>query len=90
MSRKTDPENWSRLYDSGDDGLSINRFQFHVFNYKGPTLMIVTADNGYSMAIASDGEWKESCHFWGGEDTVLLQLTPEFRIVERKTYFKCK
>jgi hypothetical protein len=82
MNSKLEPEKWSLLYDSDSDGLSINRFQFHVFNYRGPTILIVKADNGYTMAIASDCEWKESCHFWGGEDTVFLQLQPEFRIVE--------
>lgn len=82
MQSKIEPDSWSLLYNSDNDGMSINRFQFHVFNYKGPTCMIVTADNGYTMAIASDTEWRESCHFWGNEDATLLQLQPEFRIVE--------
>jgi hypothetical protein len=46
--------------------------------------MIIKGENGYTIAIASDTEWKESCHFWGNENATLLQLQPEFRIVESK------
>ncbi|CAL8115588.1 unnamed protein product [Orchesella dallaii] len=77
------PETWSLLYDSEDQGLSINRFQHHVFNYRGPTLMFVKADNDYLFCIATDIEWRESCHFWGGEESLLLMVKPEFRIVEK-------
>jgi len=75
-------DKWSLLYDSNEQGLSINRFQHHVFNYKGPSMMFIRADNEYTICIATDVEWKESCHFWGGNDTMLIQLQPEFRIVE--------
>lgn len=80
---------WDLLYNSDLDGLSINRFQFHVFNYRGPTCAVIRAENGYSFAICVDTEWKESCHFWGGEDALLVQLQPEFRIVESKTNTFC-
>lgn len=72
------------MYDSDDQGLSINRFQHHVFNYRGPTLMFVKGDNDYLFCIASDIEWRESCHFWGGEESLLLMVKPEFRVVESK------
>jgi len=72
------------LYNSELDGSSVNRFQFHVFNYRGPTLMFIYADNGYSICIGTEMEWKENSRFWGGEDTILLQLQPEFHLVERK------
>jgi len=45
-------------------------------------MMFIRADNEYTICIATDVEWKESCHFWGGNDTMLIQLQPEFRIVE--------
>jgi len=83
INNKPEPESWTMLYNSDEDGTSINRFQFHVFNYRGPTLMFITTDNGYQICIGSDSEWKESCNFWGGEDSIVLQLQPEFRIVER-------
>jgi hypothetical protein len=83
MVKKPDTESWSLLYNSDEHGTSINRFQFHVYDYRGPSLMFITADNGYKICIGSDTEWKESCHFWGGEDSIVIQLQPEFRIVER-------
>lgn len=49
--------------------------------------MFITADNGYKICLACDTEWKESCHFWGGEDSYIVQLGPEYRIVESKVYF---
>lgn len=79
-----EPPQWTVLYNSDEDGTSINRFQLHVFHYRGPTIMFIYAENGYSVCIGSETEWKESSKFWGGDDSILLQLQPEFRLVESK------
>ena len=73
---------WTLLYDSDDHGLSLNRFQHHVFNYRGPTLMFLRCDNDYEILVGIDTEWKENCHFWGGQNCFVMQLKPEFRMVE--------
>ncbi|XP_076048377.1 uncharacterized protein LOC143029577 [Oratosquilla oratoria] len=76
------PTHWIPLYNSDNHGLSINRFQHHVFSYHGPTLMFITAEDGRMFCVCSDLEWKDSKHFWGGDDCRCLQLTPEYKVVE--------
>ncbi|CAG7716952.1 unnamed protein product [Allacma fusca] len=82
-TEQQDTQKWNTLYDSADQGLSINRFQHHVFNYRGPTIMIISCDDDYTFMVGIDAEWKESCHFWGGEQCFVIQLKPEFRVVEK-------
>ncbi|XP_018019755.1 uncharacterized protein LOC108676213 [Hyalella azteca] len=78
------PRHWEPLYFSDRDGLGVNRFEVHVFNYRGPTLTIFTAqDDDVAFCLALDEEWKDSKNFWGGEDCCLLQIRPKYKIVER-------
>lgn len=37
------PETWRVLYRSSEHGCSMNRFQYHVFKYNGPTLLLLAA-----------------------------------------------
>ncbi|XP_006815739.1 uncharacterized protein LOC102808561 [Saccoglossus kowalevskii] len=75
-------EHWMTLYDSNSKGLSLNRLQHHVFNYKGPTIMLVTCTDDNFFAVAVDQEWQESTHHWGGGSCASIQLTPMFRCIE--------
>lgn len=65
------------LYDSNDMGLGANRFLHHVLSYKGPTLCLLQAENNQVFCVASPNEWKESIHYWGGEDAAVIQLLPK-------------
>lgn len=76
------PTHWDPLYNSDNHGLSINRFQHHVFGYHGATLVFITTEGDNMFCVASDQEWRDSKHFWGGEHAVCLHLTPEYKIVE--------
>ncbi|KAJ3651107.1 hypothetical protein Zmor_017166 [Zophobas morio] len=77
------PSHWVVLYDSNDNGLGANRFLHHVLSYKGPTLCLLLAENGQIFCIASPNEWKESNHYWGGEDAAVIQLSPKFLLLEK-------
>jgi hypothetical protein len=77
------PSHWVVLYDSNDMGLGANRFLHHVLSYKGPTLCLLQAENNQVFCVASPNEWKESIHYWGGEDAAVIQLLPKFQVLEK-------
>jgi len=73
------PVEWSLLYNSNSHGLSMNRFQHHVFSYKGQTVMLVELEAGDLYVVAADTEWKESTQRYGGMDALILEAVPRFR-----------
>ncbi|KAJ8940904.1 hypothetical protein NQ318_017495 [Aromia moschata] len=72
------PSHWQILYDSDEMGLGSNRFLHHVLNYKGATLTVLRVENAQKFCIASPNEWRESHHYWGGEEGAVFQLLPNF------------
>lgn len=81
------PSHWIILYDSNDMGLGTNRFLHHVLNYKGPTLILLKVEDDQIFCIASPNEWKESNHYWGGEDSAVIQILPKFDIFSHNEYY---
>ncbi|XP_067015802.2 uncharacterized protein [Anabrus simplex] len=77
------PSHWVPLYNSGTHGLGANRFVHHVFNYRGPTVTILRGEQGVEFCIAADTEWKETHQYWGGEDCMVLQMLPQYHVIER-------
>ncbi|RXG68570.1 hypothetical protein Avbf_01044 [Armadillidium vulgare] len=77
------PSHWIQLFSSAEHGLSVNRFKHHVFDYHGPTLLFLTTEDETMFCLASDEEWRDSKHFYGGMDSVCFQLYPEFKIIEK-------
>jgi hypothetical protein len=59
----------------------VNRFQHHILDYAGPTLLFVSFDR-FLYVVAIDQNWKESRHRWGGSDCVFLQLLPDYRLCQ--------
>uniref|UniRef100_V5GHT7 Restriction of telomere capping protein 5 n=1 Tax=Anoplophora glabripennis TaxID=217634 RepID=V5GHT7_ANOGL len=77
------PSHWTILYDSDEMGLGSNRFLHHVLSYKGPTLVLLRVQDGQKFCIAAPNEWRESHHYWGGEECAVFQLLPKFHLLER-------
>ncbi|XP_013419293.1 uncharacterized protein LOC106179996 isoform X2 [Lingula anatina] len=75
-------QNWTELYNSSEHGLSFNRFQNHVFSYKGPTITLLSFEGKNVYCIAADEEWKESDQRWGGSDCMVLQVLPHFNMLQ--------
>ncbi|XP_038059704.1 uncharacterized protein LOC119730751 isoform X2 [Patiria miniata] len=73
---------WDLLYSSSDHGLSTNRLQHHVFGYRGPTLMILSCDQGDVYAVAVDTEWREGTQSWGGSSCCVMRLMPDLQKLE--------
>ncbi|XP_065183678.1 uncharacterized protein LOC135814479 [Sycon ciliatum] len=67
---------WNLLYNSRDQGLSLNRFKHHVMDYRGPNVCCIRCDRDTVFALGVDGEWRESSTAWGGNECVLAQLRP--------------
>ncbi|CAH1991182.1 unnamed protein product [Acanthoscelides obtectus] len=77
------PSHWTILYDSDEMGLGSNRFLHHVLNYKGPTLLLLKTEEGRKFCVAAPNEWRESHHYWGGEECAVIELLPTFQLLEK-------
>jgi hypothetical protein len=73
---------FSLLYDSQEQGHSFNRFEHHVFGYRGPTLLILTLEGGLMFLIASDTEWRDSPASWGDSNCLLVQVKPTWTVID--------
>ena len=53
---------WTSLYSSDRDGFSMNRLQNHCFDYREPSIMVVSCQDkegkDYCYAIGTDREWR--------------------------------
>lgn len=83
------PRHWTLLYNSSEHGSGANRFLHHVLGYRGPTLLFVKAvdpkkEGEYLMyCICSAVEWRESHLYWGDEDSLGIELSPSYRVIEK-------
>lgn len=88
MSGNICPKHWTLLYNSDQHGIGVNRFLHHVLGYKGPTLIFIRAvseeeENSPTYCICSCVEWRESHLYWGDEDSMIIELLPSYRVVEK-------
>ncbi|XP_015607771.1 uncharacterized protein LOC107273773 [Cephus cinctus] len=83
------PSHWTLLYNSGQHGNGANRFLHHVLGYRGPTLLFIRgvsldeADDCPTYCVCSAVEWRESHLYWGDEDSIVIELLPTYRVVEK-------
>uniref|UniRef100_A0A0K0G2R2 TLDc domain-containing protein n=1 Tax=Strongyloides venezuelensis TaxID=75913 RepID=A0A0K0G2R2_STRVS len=80
---------WTKLFDSSSHGVSINRFETHVYDYKKPTVTIFKLTNDQIIVIALDEEWKNSTNTYGGNNTSIIQLKPKFEREDKSGGFRC-
>lgn len=76
------PSHWTLLYDSCQHGVGANRFLHHVLGYKGPTLVMLKADNEQVFCIASPSEWRETHLYTGDKGCCVIQVLPKFQLLE--------
>uniref|UniRef100_A0A913HSQ1 TLDc domain-containing protein n=1 Tax=Strongyloides stercoralis TaxID=6248 RepID=A0A913HSQ1_STRER len=80
---------WVKLYDSSIHGVSLNRFENNVYDYKKPTVSIFKLTNNQLLVIALDVEWKNSTNTYGGSNTSVIQLKPTFGREDKIGSFRC-
>lgn len=77
------------LYSSDRDGMSMNRFQSHCFDYREPSIMILTCQGHINekvqFVIGVDREWRDGTFFWGEKDCFLLEIKPSFTMLKSKS-----
>ncbi|XP_049879268.1 uncharacterized protein LOC126376135 isoform X2 [Pectinophora gossypiella] len=76
------PVHWVPLYNSREHGLGANRFLHHTLAYRGPTLVLLHAQE-LLVALCAPCEWRETHQYWGGPEAALIQLQPTFAVVEQ-------
>jgi len=76
------PLHWVSLYKSNHHGLSVNRLQHHVFSYKGPTVMLLSAEDNILVCLAVDYEWREGTTRWGDKNCLAIQIMPTLKLLE--------
>ncbi|KAJ8299459.1 hypothetical protein KUTeg_009872 [Tegillarca granosa] len=82
LARLTRCQSWTLLYDSSDHGLSLNRFSHHVSSYNGPTISLFSFEGRNIFCVAEDRGWREGSNRFGGDDSMFLQITPVFRVLQ--------
>lgn len=86
---------WTPLYSSAMQGISVNRFDANVIDYRGPTVVVLHLTDKRVVVLASDQEWRlvlsvlprypsfrHSSHRFGGVNTTFLQLFPTIMRVQ--------
>jgi len=77
------------LYNSGEHGAGANRFLHHVLGYRGPSLLIIRAASAekdeecLTYCVCSAVEWRKTHLYWGDEDSMGIQLTPSYKVIEK-------
>lgn len=61
-----------------------------MLSYRGPTLTFLRGDEGVLFCIGATIEWRESHQYWGGDDTIILELLPHYKVINRKYYDRTK
>lgn len=81
------PSHWSLLYSSDLHGAAVNRLLHHVLGYRGPTILFIRGsssnDKCVTYCIGSTAEWHESNSYWGDNDSIIIQLQPMYRLIEK-------
>ncbi|KAK6039129.1 hypothetical protein COOONC_23367 [Cooperia oncophora] len=70
---------WTPLYSTAVHGISVNRFENNVFDYKGPTVSIFQLTDESIFVLATEDTWRHSANRYGGSATVLFEISPELR-----------
>ena len=89
MSKSPCPSHWTLLYTSEQHGMGANRLLHHVLGYRGPTLLFIRASSSEGNAIcplycvAVTVEWRETHLYWGDEDSMIIELQPAYKIIEK-------
>ncbi|EDQ92526.1 uncharacterized protein MONBRDRAFT_35585 [Monosiga brevicollis MX1] len=72
---------WRLLYCSSHHGQSVNRFQHHAYQYRGPSLLLILTKDEHLYTVAVDQEWRDDrSAAWGGPACRIIRLEPSVHI----------
>lgn len=70
---------WHNLYSRQFHGASMNRLQYSILGYKGPTLIVIETDEDHIIGGFFNTKWKKS-HEYYSADGFLFQLFPTLTV----------
>uniref|UniRef100_A0A8R1I0W1 TLDc domain-containing protein n=2 Tax=Caenorhabditis japonica TaxID=281687 RepID=A0A8R1I0W1_CAEJA len=85
----SEKSHWSPLYTSLQHGISTNRFETLVFDYRGPTVTILRLRDDRVVAIATDHEWRHSGTRFGGPFTSFFEILPKISRIDEPNSIYC-
>ncbi|KAL5017015.1 hypothetical protein ScPMuIL_006604 [Solemya velum] len=84
QARLSQCQSWTLLYDSTEHGQSLNRFSYHVSSYFGPTVTLFSFEGRNLYCVAEDTGWREGTTRFGGDDTMIIQVTPIYKVIQAR------
>uniref|UniRef100_A0A914PQK9 TLDc domain-containing protein n=1 Tax=Panagrolaimus davidi TaxID=227884 RepID=A0A914PQK9_9BILA len=88
-SKDFDGKDWDLLYTSKNEKMTPEILQKRVFDYKGPTVIVIKNKDDEIYAVANDEQWINSTKKIGGNYCVFVQLLPEFRRYDEPNMLYC-
>ncbi|ESO97348.1 hypothetical protein LOTGIDRAFT_231545 [Lottia gigantea] len=82
LARLSRCQSWTLLYSSSQHGMSLNRFMHHVISYSAPTMTVLSFEGRNLYCVAADCGWRESSSLFGGENCMLIQISPVYRVIQ--------
>ncbi|CAJ0601172.1 unnamed protein product [Cylicocyclus nassatus] len=70
-------------------GISVNRFEANVFDYRGPTVTIFQLTDKSIFVLATEETWRHGSSRFGGPDTMLFQIAPKLERRESSSSIYC-
>ncbi|KAJ1366875.1 hypothetical protein KIN20_027657 [Parelaphostrongylus tenuis] len=61
-------------------GISVNRFEHNVFDYKGPTVSVFQLTDKKVFVLSTEETWRHSASRYGGTMTKLFEVSPELMV----------
>jgi hypothetical protein len=71
---------WHNLYSRQFHGASMNRLQYSILGYKGPTLVVIETDQEHIIGGFFNTKWKKSHDYYGEGSGFLFQLFPTLTV----------
>ncbi len=71
---------WHNLYSFEYHGHSMNRLQYSILGYAGPTVVVIETEQGYLVCGFFTTTWKKAAGFYGDSNGFLFQLYPTLTV----------
>jgi len=71
---------WHNLYAKRFHGASMNRLQYSILGYDGPTLVVIETDQDHIIGGFFNTKWKKSHDYYGESNGFLFQLFPTLTV----------
>ncbi|KAL7516461.1 hypothetical protein ACHAWX_001475 [Stephanocyclus meneghinianus] len=71
---------WHNLYSFEYHGNSMNRLQYSILGFSGPSVMVIETEQGHILGAFLNTTWKKSKEFYGDSNAFIFQLHPTLAV----------